>query len=155
MGSYRNQRTCRVVLAASTIASMMALAGCAASHGDDKPTASVSAAAGPGSPVEASADPSTSPAGEGDEGTKSGSGSIGASCDDVIATEEPSRFQAAGWAGQARDQEWPIGGVPVDDGILCQWMEDHTVATDNFTWLGWAGRLRQSRSRSRSRSRRR
>jgi hypothetical protein len=49
-----------------------------------------------------------------------------------------ARYQAAGWTGQVRDQAWLIAGMPVADGILCQWMEDHTVATDNFTFLGWA-----------------
>ncbi|MFB8386819.1 hypothetical protein ACFC3F_06725 [Microbacterium sp. NPDC055910] len=60
-------------------------------------------------------------------------------CDTIITPEAVADFAAFGWTGQERPNgPWTVGSEPFEDGLACQWMLDHSVATDNFSWFGWA-----------------
>ncbi|CDK00547.1 putative Nitrate/sulfonate/bicarbonate ABC transporter periplasmic protein [Microbacterium sp. C448] len=130
------RRTVRTFLVGAGIAAAVLLAGCTAAGSSDPSVSGANPSASDSStePGAGSASPSTSAGSD----AAPAAPSIELTCDNTMSPDALARYQAAGWTGQVRDQTWLIAGEPVTDGILCQWMEDHSVATDNFTWLGWA-----------------
>lgn len=134
-----NRRTAGTYLLGTVIVASLAMTGCTAGQPEGS---SPSGASG------TSATPGSDSTSDGTSGTgASASPSAKAqpeqtwadpTCDNTMTSEALARYQAAGWTGEPQDRVWLIGGVAAEGGILCQWMEDHSVATDNFTWIGWA-----------------
>jgi hypothetical protein len=133
-----NRCTLRNLLLGATVAAALALTGCTASGFEDSsPSASVPKSSASASAPEQAGSAEASPSPSAGESQPAPTWD-NPTCDNTITADSLARYQAAGWTGQVRDQTWLIGGRPAKNGILCQWMEDHSVVPDNFTWLGWA-----------------
>lgn len=120
-----SQSSIRTSVATLTLAAAVLLSGC----GAERPGASITGPTTATTPA-ASATEARTPTPT--------AAPVVATCENTVTPDVLAALQADSYTGQPRTEAWLIADIPVDGGISCQWMVDHSVATDNFIWLSWA-----------------